>query len=433
MNNNIYKGSIQPNPKEYKIWIDDNNEIKVWNGGQWNLSSGSSSGAGSGAATGIIEITYDELVALRDNAKLIPGMMYRMTDYETTTSQEGTQAAGHPFDLILTALDEKTIDDKCTAIHSKRDTDGYFSKSNLLAWQVWYTLDNTKHTWGVVGGEYIVIDDGALFHAYKYGTLQYEGKTYVTYKLTAPNYDWFYAIVPQDEEASIGKTIGLYYEGYQMVIRDVTITDKYNKAGGKGVIYRLVDEYCNDAGYDFKNILLTKDNTLYYTFNGTYNGTEDITVLGEFYSTNNKIAKGETIPCIVFEGICRGNIINDYCDQIFLLTGNNNIFSNECTKITLGAFCNNNTFGYRANRLTFDNDFSNMIIRANVSCIDGTNANSNTHFNRYIINAGGTMNNRLQLVAQHNSRKTIYVNEINNRIVEYSDEDIYNAIQATKN
>jgi hypothetical protein len=35
MNNNIYKGSIQPNPKEYNIWVNDKGLIKTWNGNEW--------------------------------------------------------------------------------------------------------------------------------------------------------------------------------------------------------------------------------------------------------------------------------------------------------------------------------------------------------------------------------------------------------------
>ena len=32
----------------------------------------------------MVNVTYAELVALRDEGKLIAGQMYRMTDYETT-------------------------------------------------------------------------------------------------------------------------------------------------------------------------------------------------------------------------------------------------------------------------------------------------------------------------------------------------------------
>ena len=42
--------------------------------------------------------------------------------------------------------------------------------------------------------------------------------------------------------------------------------DWIDKSGGKGVIYRMVDEYGNDCPYDFYNIKFNFDGTYYYTF-----------------------------------------------------------------------------------------------------------------------------------------------------------------------
>lgn len=55
-----------------------------------------------------INVTYEELKALRDNAQLIPGQQYRIIDYVATTSQSETCSAGHQFDIIVTA-DSKTV------------------------------------------------------------------------------------------------------------------------------------------------------------------------------------------------------------------------------------------------------------------------------------------------------------------------------------
>ena len=51
-----------------------------------------------------IETTYSELKSLRDEGKLIPGSMYRITDYKCTTAQENTRSAGHQFDIIVILL-----------------------------------------------------------------------------------------------------------------------------------------------------------------------------------------------------------------------------------------------------------------------------------------------------------------------------------------
>ena len=87
-----------------------------------------------------IEINYVDLVALRDNAQLIPGQKYRIIDYITTTSQENTRSAGHQFDIIVTALDKCTLSEEAQAIQN--NIEGYFDGSNLSAWKIWYCLDN---------------------------------------------------------------------------------------------------------------------------------------------------------------------------------------------------------------------------------------------------------------------------------------------------
>lgn len=53
MNAKIYNGNVQPNHKEYKIWVNDEGIIKTWNGTEWIEQSGgsgeSSGGSGSDA------------------------------------------------------------------------------------------------------------------------------------------------------------------------------------------------------------------------------------------------------------------------------------------------------------------------------------------------------------------------------------------------
>ena len=54
-------------------------------------------------------VTYKELKALRDNAELIPGAFYRITDYVCTTVQENTRAMDNQFDIIVQALSSNTL------------------------------------------------------------------------------------------------------------------------------------------------------------------------------------------------------------------------------------------------------------------------------------------------------------------------------------
>lgn len=91
--------------------------------------------------------THSELKAKRDAGQLVAGAFYRITDYETTTSQSKTRSAGHPFDIIVQALSNDTLSELAQA--APREGDTYFANSNLAAWKLRYTLDNdtTRFAW----------------------------------------------------------------------------------------------------------------------------------------------------------------------------------------------------------------------------------------------------------------------------------------------
>lgn len=65
----------------------------------------------------LVNVTYAELKELRDNAQLIPGQQYRITDYNTTTVQFDTKHTHHNFDIIVTADSEKTLNENARAVN----------------------------------------------------------------------------------------------------------------------------------------------------------------------------------------------------------------------------------------------------------------------------------------------------------------------------
>lgn len=161
------------------VWIKDTQQ--QWTHGQ--LYDCSSTSADSSEYTqSTIEITYSDLVNLRDSENLIPDQKYRIIDYETRTAQKNTRSADHLFDLIVTATDNKTLSEHAQAVESAREDSTHFSNQRLSAWKIWYTLDN----------------DSARF-------------------------SWA------------------------------------DEANGKGVIYRMIDEWNNDCNYDFKNIQFLRE------------------------------------------------------------------------------------------------------------------------------------------------------------------------------
>ena len=127
----------------------------------------------------VLPVTYESLMQLRDEERLLPGQWYRITDYVTTTTQADTQSADHPFDiLVMASKPDLLLETAFAAVH---EGDTYFQSSKLEAWELNYCLDNDTD-----------------------------------------RFAW---------------------------------ADPLN---GKGVVYRLKDEWANDLPYDFKNIMFKR-------------------------------------------------------------------------------------------------------------------------------------------------------------------------------
>ena len=163
-------------------WINDTNEKLE------NITS-----------TTIIEITWSDLKAKRDAGELTLGQLYRINDYQCTTTQSGTKSAGHQFDIIVLALSKNALSEQAYAALHSGDT--YFANNDLSAWKLWYCLDNdtNRFTWA-------------------------------------------------------------------------------DSTNGKGVIYRMIDEFNNDIPYDFKNIQfkhpINPASYYYYTFTNNIGSTD---------------------------------------------------------------------------------------------------------------------------------------------------------------
>lgn len=265
-----------------------------------------------------VSTTWAALKALRDNAGLVPGTLYRITDYVTTTVQAGTRSAGHPFDLIVLATAADTLSEDAKAI--QHEGDAYFDNANLRAWEISYCLDNndTRYVWA-------------------------------------------------DTE------------------------------NGKGVIWRMKDEWGNDCPFDFKNIMFERNGSW-----GEENPTFVRKVLGEderswdggyFYALSRYDAGEVNDLSLVAKDIptdedempgCYGNVLSpldtasqyasgaetsfmlpsiviissaSYNDGFFNGNGNSyNVFGRNCDAITLGNACWGNRFGDQCVNVVFGND-----------------------------------------------------------------------------
>ena len=273
-----------------------------------------------------VNVTYAELKALRDEGKLIAGQMYRMTDYETTCTWENTQVAGHPFDLVLTALDNKTLDEKCSAIQSARDKDGYFANSNLAAWDVRYCLDNDteRFVWMNADWEYVTwVDANGKGVIYR---LTDESENSVPFDFK--NIMFSRPLTEGKYDAENGVDTFCYtfscidWDTY--AIEDHSVKEPIDCCGNK----------FGDRCYD--NVFISHA-CLYNTLgNECCNNT---------FQNCNSTVLGDSCYFINFSE-CTNNTVGNYCyDITFIDACFDNVLGDGCSNITLGEYCESNTFG----------------------------------------------------------------------------------------
>lgn len=323
-------------------------------------------------------VTYGQLVEMRHAALLEPGMLYRITDYSTTTVQENTRSAGHQFDIVVMALDSKTLAERAWAM--PHEGDDYFKVSKLEAWQLWYCLDNDvkRFMWADGGGFKVEGNDAAFSR--------------VPSNDTGDFYAW------SDSETLLFTNTLVPAVGIQTYDDQFFPASKVSEVvpGGKGVIYRMIDEFFNDCPYDFKNIQFKRaltdgeydpeegEDVWCYTFTWIDEDGEstDASVLCQNIAGDEGFVYGvhdnSMLPCIEYDFYPEEHsdklafALNDnvfissyqYEDGCFYgVYGNHfgtscysNTFGNECYNNSFGNYCNSNSFGNGCNSNSFGND-----------------------------------------------------------------------------
>ena len=349
-----------------------------------------------------ISISYNELKTLRDNNQLTPGTFYRIDDYITTTVQENTSSAGHPFDVIVLALSENTLSEEAYAIKSKRDTDNYFGTSNLSAWKIWYSLDNDASRFGWADAEngtgviYRMIDEWNNDVPYDFKNILYTPDIpFVKVSMKAYG-SYFSGVINRNSSYDINANDKTYY-GW-----DYSITQGPSSTG---VV--LTDT----LSFSLETVFYTQDSltptdvvkvdevyTQVYTFG--YNIDDTLSIMS---THNNTILPYATyqgywvklLNSIIFGNACHNNTFGNAChNNTFGNACHNNTFGNACHNNTFGDGCYTNTFGDGCYTNTFgDNCYENTF---DIDCNNNTlgdDCNNNTFdegcgynkFNKYCM------------------------------------------------
>ncbi len=187
-----------------------------------------------GVGTTIIPISHTLLIGLRDAGELTKGAFYRITDYECTTTQANTRSANHPFDIIIQALDERTLSENASAIQHEGDI--YFADAKLEAWQLMYAIDNdpSRFSWAkekVIEqsakwscGWGVLEEKNSTDVSSNYEVATIDGKQMYLYKPITPNNDFLREKITAEmfyrevEVGSITSTYGFIYEADDPII-----------------------------------------------------------------------------------------------------------------------------------------------------------------------------------------------------------------------
>lgn len=395
-----------------------------------------------GLLSGVKNITYSELVGLRDNSNLAPGQQYRITDYMTTTKQRNTQSAGHQFDIIVTADSNNTLNEVARACKHVNDT--YFATENLNAWQIWYCLDNDieRFAWADTtngkGVIYRMIDEYNNECPYDFKNIMFKKYLYYDEK---NSYYWKTIRDIEGEEGDFSdnefitvKSAFCYtftYNGNQ--IRDLSIVGNnslYDETDGipgvkdniikKCLGYFNYDAYMMDTVQRLNNIVFFVDQTDDW-FGGVLNNTcgyncMDIYLNGSngYFGNNNHI--GDNCYDIYFNGDNDNNNFGDVCTEISIGTNSYiNSFGNNCYNIYIGDNCVANSFGNTCSNIQIGNECRfNKFENRCVNIRFGSNCSQNSFGNNcsqiYFGQTASKLKSNYRNIIIDNGNCNIYLN-----------------------
>lgn len=387
---------------------------------------------------GLCKLQWNELKTIRDSKALVADTKYRIVDYQCTTVQENTRSAGHQFDIVLLALSENKLAEEGWAMMNESNAyDVTFNDGVTKRCYLWFTendgeadyfnvVDISTHL-GIAdagSGTEIIIDESnktATCDGYASTDLIIENLPYnyfqnsnlsawkVWYCLDNDTSRFAWAddnlpsIVDEDiiyvrkPSSDIGDLLAWYNENYNIYdytktehpsIGDETFDDEggtnsyvLNVFGfGRGVIYRLIDEFNNDVAYDFKNIQFMRtladggydengEETWCYTIFDSENNTDasllpcnrDNKILNHIDSNTSSSTFGRVLLSnnIIIWGsgaVCSGNIINCDCSNNIIQYQFNNELIN-CYEVVVDCMgslflsCNNYHFEFDAENI----------------------------------------------------------------------------------
>lgn len=158
-------------------------------------------------------------------------------------------------------------------------------------------------------------------------------------------------------------------------------TSRFNwadKTNGKGVIYRMIDEFNNDVPYDFKNIQFYRKFDYSMSLWGTISSDNTGVPCYTFCSEDKSSVPSFIDKSLSASNSIYSNIIKKYINSSVQILNNNCFFGNSCRENCFEESCYNNTIGEYCSYNTFGKLCNSNILKETCSHnIFGESCNSN--------------------------------------------------------
>lgn len=328
-------------------------------------------------STYINKVTREQLLELRHNNELIPGMWYRIIDYNTIVLQENVSSNSMGIDILILATANGILSENVYFIQNGEDN-SYIGRDidvNVSAWRGKYCIDNDNKRFSFLNSHYTFIiasidNEFIPYVRYEQGDTEYEGTALYCWKKLnksiyevkdildkGGNINTCYdnttnsTIYTRQEEPSVESTGYSYGYGFSIYAYGIPSSSSvlYNNTDNwipqafikavfpksKGAIYYLEDEYGNNAPYDFKSII--------------FEWPED-DVCGPTFAYYNGSTKSFTDASVLNTHFVYRNTINEYYTY-FKDNKNQEYQRLSLNKISMNCPCIDNHYGVNSNNM----------------------------------------------------------------------------------
>ena len=311
----------------------------------------------------VISTPHAELLAMVEGGTLVAGQQYRITDFVTTVANDAeARSAGHAFDLIVVADDEKTLNAAARAI--AHDGDTYFANADLSKWQVWYDIhnDTTRYQWADTtngkGVIYRLIDEWQNDCPYDFKNVQFKRYKTANTKTQLASLNGLYLSTPINS-AGLSHSTTDYVWCYTFAAIDTAQdSGKYDWTNIIDATNGELQSIDPDGGGYVHPVLRCERNIMLARSTAEIIDNDTTNVL--YILPNNvlysvyKWFQEDDVTRHEIEHCCWNELNNSV--NVTLMCATTNHFGANCDSNTFGANCNSNTFGYDCHSNTFGGD-----------------------------------------------------------------------------